>query len=119
MAKLDLSPLSDIDGFVGAALVDSDSGMALAKIGGGGVDLDLAASGNAEVVKSKRRVAAALKLGDTIEDILISLEKQYHLIRPLERNAALFLYVVLDRAKSNLALSRHELKSFEKNLEFA
>ncbi|HVH33041.1 roadblock/LC7 domain-containing protein [Tahibacter sp. UC22_41] len=119
MAKLDLTPLSSIDGFVGAALVDSDSGMALAKLGGGGVDLDLASSGNAEVVKSKRRVASALKLNDTIEDILISLERQYHLIRPLERNPTLFLYVVLDRAKSNLALSRHELRNFEKNLQFA
>ena len=65
------------------------------------------------------RVAASLKLNDTIEDILISLERQYHLIRPLERNDKLFLYVVLDRAKSNLAMSRHELKSFEKNLEFS
>lgn len=119
MAKLDLSPLSNIDGFVGAALVDCDSGMALAKQGGGGLDLDLAASGNAEVIKAKRRVAASLKLNDTVEDILISLERQYHLIRPLERNDKLFLYVVLDRAKSNLAMSRHELKSFEKSLEFA
>jgi predicted regulator of Ras-like GTPase activity (Roadblock/LC7/MglB family) len=119
MAKLDLNPLSSIDGFVGAALVDSDSGMALAKLGGGNVDLDLAASGNAEVVKSKRRVASALKLNDTIEDILISLERQYHLIRPLERNEKLFLYVVLDRTRSNLALARHELKGFERGLEFA
>lgn len=119
MAKLDLSPLSGIDGFVGAALVDSDSGMALAKLGGGGIDLDLAASGNAEVVKSKRRVASALKLNDTIEDILITLGRAYHLIRPLERNETLFLYVVLDRAKSNLALSRHELKSFEQSLDFS
>lgn len=119
MAKLDLSPLAQIDGFVGAALVDSDSGMALAKLGGGGVDLDLAASGNAEVVKAKRRVAGSLKLNDSIEDVLITLGKQYHLIRPLERNEKLFVYLVLDRAKSNLALSRHELKTFEKNLEFA
>jgi predicted regulator of Ras-like GTPase activity (Roadblock/LC7/MglB family) len=119
MAKLDLSPLSHIDGFVGAALVDTDSGMALAKLGGGGVDLDLAASGNAEVVKAKRRVASSLKLNDAIEDVLITLGKQYHLIRPLERNDKLFVYVVLDRAKSNLALSRHELKTFEQNLEFA
>ena len=78
-----------------------------------------AASGNAEVVKAKRRVAATLKLNDTVEDMLISLTKQYHILRPLERNDKLFLYVVLDRAKSNLAMARHELRSFEKNLEFA
>ena len=119
MAKLDLNALSSIDGFIGAALVDSDSGMAMAKLGGGNIDLDVAASGNAEVVKAKRRVAAALKLNEQIDDILISLERQYHIIRPLERNGALFLYVVMDRAKSNLAMARHEIKSFEKALDFS
>lgn len=119
MAKLDLSGLGSIDGFVAAALVDSESGLALATAGGGNINLELAAGGNSEVIKAKRRVAGALKLNDSIEDILITLGKQYHLLRPLERNEKLFLYVVLDRAKANLAMSRHELKSFEKNLDFA
>lgn len=119
MAKLDLAPLQNIDGFIGAAIVDTDSGMALAKAGGNGtLDLDLAAGGNADVVKAKRRVAASLKINDSIDDILISLEKQYHLVRPLERNEQLFLYLVLDRGKSNLAMARHELRSFEQNLDF-
>lgn len=119
MAKLDLSALNNMDGFVAAALVDGDSGLALAAIGGGGINTDVAAAGNTEVVKAKRRVASALKLNDSIEDILITLGKQYHLIRPLERNPKLFLYVVLDRAKANLAMSRHELKTFEKSLDFS
>jgi hypothetical protein len=119
MAKLDISPLTSIDGFIGAALVDQDSGMALAKAGGNGLDLDLASAGNAEVVKAKRRVAGALKLNDSVEDILITLGKQFHLIRPLERNDKLFLYVALDRSKSNLAMARHELKTFEKTLDFS
>jgi predicted regulator of Ras-like GTPase activity (Roadblock/LC7/MglB family) len=119
MAKPDISPLQSIDGFICAALVDSDSGMALATAGGGSVNLEVAAAGNSEVVKAKRRVAGALKLNDEIEDILITLGRQYHLIRPLERNGKLFLYVVLDRGRANLAMSRHELKSFEKNLDFS
>ena len=110
---VDLSNLNSIDGFVGAALVDSSSGMAMGQEGGGPVDLDVAAAGNTEVIQAKRRVAGALKLKDTIEDLLITLGKQYHLIRPLADKQDLFLYLVLDRTKANLGMARHQLKEFE------
>ena len=118
MARITLDQLTDIDGFVCAALVDSESGLSLATAGAG-LDLELAAAGNTEVVRSKRRVAQALNLNDSIEDILITLGKQYHLIRPLVNNENVFIYLVLDRTKANLAMARHELKSYEKALDFA
>jgi hypothetical protein len=109
-----------IEGATGAALVDWESGMALGTLGGGKyLDLDLAAAGNTEVVRSKMRTLESLRLDDSVEDILITLTKQYHLIRLLDNadgQHKLFLYLVLDRGKSNLALARHHLKRIEADL---
>ena len=113
MAQVNLESLSTIEGYVGTCLVDSDSGMMLGAHGGGNVNLELAAAGNTQVVRAKRKTMNSLKLDDQIEDILISLGKQYHLIRPLATNPAIFIYLVLDRDRSNLAMARHQLKSFE------
>src|ERR1700677_3441181 len=102
-----------LEGAVGVALVDWESGMTLGALGGGKyLDLDLAAAGNTEVVRAKMRTAESLRLDDTIEDILITLGKQYHLIRLLKNSRneqGLFLYLVLDRSRANLALARHSL----------
>jgi hypothetical protein len=109
-----------IEGAVGVALVDWDSGMSLGSLGGGKyLDLELAAAGNTEVVRAKMRTMESLKLDDTIEDILITLGKQYHLIRLLPTangTQHLFLYLALDRDKANLALARHHLKRIETDL---
>jgi hypothetical protein len=116
-AKESLSRLNEIEGFIGACIVDSNSGMMLGSIGGGGeLNLELAAAGNTEVVRAKRKTMKSLNLNDPIEDILITLGKQYHLIRPLTTNDALFVYVALDRKKANLALARHHLSIAEKDL---
>jgi len=104
-----------IDGAIGVALVDYDSGMTLGTMGGGReLDLEVAAAGNTEVVKAKVRTLNALAINDTVEDILITLTSQYHLLRPLTRSrGSLFLYLALDRTRGNLALARHTLKRIE------
>ncbi len=115
----DISALKGIDGFIGACLVDSDSGLMLAAEGGGeDFDLDIAAAANTEVVKAKLAAMQALGLGDdAIEDILITLGTQVHLIRPLEKTPTIFLYAALEK-KSNLGMARIKVKMVEQTLEF-
>lgn len=111
-----LQNLTELDGFVGACLVDSSSGMALGSVGGGNINLAVAAASNSEVVKSKRKAIKNLRLTETIEDILITLNSQYHLIRPSSLKDELFFYLVLDRKNSNLALARMGLTDIEGDL---
>lgn len=118
MANLNqtLEAVMKIDGAVAAALVDWESGLTLGTAGGGNFNIELAAAGNTNVVSSKLSVMKDLKLKGTIEDILITLSEQYHMIRLLGEHPNLFLYVALDRAKANLGLARHRLSALEKEL---
>ncbi|MCP2250738.1 hypothetical protein LX86_009533 [Lentzea aerocolonigenes] len=116
-----LKEAMSISGAVGVALVDHDSGMSLGTSGGGDwLNLEIAAAGNTEVIRSKLRVMQALGLNDTIEDILITLHRQYHLIRLMggvKSRSSLFLYLVLERDVANLAMARHQLKRIESDLQ--
>ena len=89
--------------------------MCLGAAGSPGFDLELAAAGNTEVVRAKKNIRDKLGLKDKIEDILISLTAQYHLIRMV--GTSMFIYLVLDRTKGNLALARKELESIERQLD--
>ena len=82
--KQTLDELMTLDGAMCASVVDSSSGMMLGSIGSG-LDLEVAAAGNTEVIRAKAKTMRALGLNDVIEDVLITLGKQYHIIRPSAR----------------------------------
>jgi hypothetical protein len=114
-----LKEAMEIDGALGVSLVDYESGMALGSLGGGKyLNLEVASAGNTEVVRAKMRTLESLGLKETIDDILITLGRQYHLIRLVaaQGHGGLFIYLALDRAKANLALARHHLKRIETEL---
>jgi hypothetical protein len=109
-----------LEGAVGVALVDYTSGLTLGYLGGDGVmDMTVAAAGNTDVVRAKMRTLELLGLQDGIEDILITLDSQYHLIRLLRarRGDALFLYLALNKSRANLGLARHQLRKIEAELD--
>ena len=117
MANLNesLQDLMTLDGAMCAAVVDYNSGMLLGSIGSG-VDLELAAAGNTEVVRAKMKTMKSLGLNDSIEDILITLGKQYHILRPAEKINGIFIYYVLDSGRANLALARRKIADVESKI---
>ena len=117
MANLNesLQDLMTLDGALCAAVVDYNSGMLLGSVGSG-VDLELAAAGNTEVVRAKIKTMKLLGLNDSIEDILITLGKQYHILRPAEKINGIFIYYVLDSGRANLALARRKIADVESKI---
>ncbi len=115
--KQSLEELLTLDGALCAAVVDSASGMMLGSAGAG-VDLEVAAAGNTEVVRAKTKTMRALGLNDVIEDILITLGRQYHIIRPMARKDGVFIYYVLDKQRANLAMARRKCADVDKELNF-
>ncbi len=114
--KESLAEIMEIDGALACSVVDYESGMSLGE-DGGGIDLELAAAGNSEVVKAKLKTMKSLGVKGNIEDILITLETQYHVIRPMPTQVGLFIYVVLNKAKSNLALARRKIINIESEMK--
>ena len=111
-----INELLKTDGAMAAAVVDYSSGMLLAGAGSSSMDLEIAAAGNTEVVRAKMKTMKLLDLNETIDDILITLGEQYHLIRPIAKLDGLFLYFVLAKDKSNMALARRALVDAEKHI---
>ncbi|UQN09019.1 hypothetical protein M1R55_20135 (plasmid) [Deinococcus sp. QL22] len=104
-----------VDGVVTAALVDYQSGVALAVVGSG-VNLDIAAAGDTEVLCAKMRTMESLGTPGAIEDIFMTLEHQYHIIYPVP-GQKLFVYVVLHKEQSNLTMARYKLRALVQNLK--
>jgi predicted regulator of Ras-like GTPase activity (Roadblock/LC7/MglB family) len=96
---------NDTNGFIAASLVDLDSGMTLAvKSARPDFDLTAASAYNSELVKQKLKIMKTLGLTGSIEDMLISLTDQIHLVKLLSGNT--FLYLAVDKKLSNLAIVR-------------
>ena len=73
----------DINGFIGASVVDLGTGMSLASISRvANFDLDVAAAYNSEMVKAKYNTIRALGIEGELQDMLLTLSDQLHLPSP-------------------------------------
>ena len=98
----------DIPGFIAASLVDLDSGMTLgARSLRPDFDLTAASAYNSEMVKQKLKIMKALKLETNLEDMLLTLGDQIHVIKIVSPTS--FIYLAADRAQANLAIVRNAM----------
>ncbi len=105
--------LMKLEGALAAMLVDAESGMVLAQESNG-FDTDTAAAGCTRMVQAQLDTMKMLGLHGGIDDMLITLENQYHLVRPVvgeDGDDAIFGYLVVRRDGVNLAMARTMLKS--------
>ncbi|MFT0212304.1 hypothetical protein VQ643_06760 [Pseudomonas sp. F1_0610] len=112
-----LQGLISLNGAIAAAVVDSASGMLLGSLGEH-IDIEIAAAAHCEVLKTQRKTLKLLGQQQQIEDMLITLNNQYHLLRPLSAHPELFVYYVLEREQANLALARLKLQRTELKIRF-
>lgn len=111
-----LASLIELAGARSAALVDSTTGMVLGHAGSN-ADLEIMAAANTEVVRAQLKSMAILGSTDAIDDILITQSTQFDIVRPLAANPAIFLYLAMDRKKSNMALARYTVAECDRQLE--
>lgn len=92
------------------AVVEAATGTTLAAYSAAAsLHLETAAAYSSEVVKQKQKALAALQLTEEkIEDILMTLSTQLHLIK-LSADGRTFIYLVVDARDTNLAVAREVL----------
>lgn len=112
-----LGRLERAEGFLSAALFDIEKNTCLATVDPGGKShIEEVVGGHVDLVQAKRRTIARLNLNDELEDIVISLGREYHLVRLVRRQPKLFFFLTLDRARANLAMARYLLSDVEKDV---
>lgn len=112
-----LDQILDIDGAIGTAIVDYESGVTLGTKGGEFLDMELAGASNTNFVLSSLSVLEESGIDQSPEDILVSLSGQYHLTRFSETGDPIFIYLILERDEANLVLARRQLSQIEADLE--
>lgn len=116
--KQALEMLTEIPGFIAAAIVDSNNGMIFVSEVREDFAIEMAAAANTEVVKAKLRAMKEIGLGnDYIDDILITLGTQYHIIRPLKINPSIFIYIAVSNKSVNIGMVKAKMQKAEESIE--
>lgn len=108
---------TNVNGFIAIAVTEIETGLSYGNVTiDPGFDPELAAAYNLEVVKAKLNAVKALNLNQDIEDILITLTNQIHII-DISPNKKFMIYLAADASKANLGMTRAVLRKHKLELE--
>lgn len=108
---------ADVNGVIATAAVDLESGMTLAaKTNKPDFDLTVASAYNSELVKQKLKIMKALKLNANLEDMVLTLTDQIHIIKILPGGTS-FLYLAAEKGLTNLAILRSAVTKYTSTLD--
>ncbi|MGO9781281.1 MAG: hypothetical protein ACLPQY_16180 [Streptosporangiaceae bacterium] len=110
-----LTPVTEINGFVLACLMDASTGMVLASLQEqDGISLPTAAAGAADIAHVVSLLTAQLALEEGPEDVMVTFRNHFHVIRAVrpDPDPQILLLVILDRLQTNLAMARREIRDF-------
>jgi len=116
LKKFEENVMNNVPGVIAFSIVDMKEGLSL--ISGTKnpkFDPEKAAMYNLEVVKAKIKAIAALSLKENIVDILITLNKQIHILTVTEGNSFL-IYVAVDSKDASLGMVRSLLKDYSSEI---
>ncbi|ENW6032995.1 CZB domain-containing protein [Salmonella enterica] len=117
MAKFDtvLDQLRVDSSVVMVEFIDLNSGMKLAS-SGYVKNADIHTECAVRIVKSELKTIKLLEVEDDIQDIIVATDQMYHLLYPCRGIKDVFIYLIADRSRANLALIRRNLADTEANL---
>ncbi|MFB9077719.1 hypothetical protein ACFFLS_00585 [Flavobacterium procerum] len=108
---------TNVNGFIAVAVTEIESGLSFGNLTvDPSFDPELAAAYNLEVVKAKLNAVKALGLKQDIEDILITLSNQIHII-DISPNKKFMIYLAADSSKANLGMTRAILRKHKADVE--
>nr|WP_294784071.1 hypothetical protein [uncultured Flavobacterium sp.] len=108
---------TNVNGFIAVAVTEIESGLSFGNLTvDPSFDPELAAAYNLEVVKAKLNAVKALNLNQNIEDILITLSNQIHII-DISPNKKFMIYLAADASKANLGMTRAILRKHKAEVE--
>jgi predicted regulator of Ras-like GTPase activity (Roadblock/LC7/MglB family) len=110
-----LGQLFVADGVIGCAVVDVASGLLLAEQSRDGVELDGPAAACAQALRAHRDAARRLGM-PLVDEVTLTFGPTLQLVRTLPRQPGLFLLVLVDRPRANLALTRFRMAEAQRNL---